>query len=40
MATEQKIDELDGYINGLKNDLRAVKNAIITHTTTAWLKAA
>ena len=28
-ATELKIDELDWYINGLQNDLRAVKNAII-----------
>ena len=28
-ATELKIDELDRYINGLQNDLRAVKNAII-----------
>ena len=28
-AAELKIDELDRYINGLQNDLRAVKNAII-----------
>ena len=28
-ATELKIDELDRYINGLQNDLRAVKNDII-----------
>ena len=28
-AAELKIDELDRYINGLRNDLRAVKNAII-----------
>ena len=28
-AAELKIDELDRYINGLQNDLKAVKNAII-----------
>ena len=28
-AAELKMDELDRYINGLKNDLRSVKNAII-----------